>query len=423
VPQPSFKSFVSANEPRDATLVTSAIAIVFVLLGNVNIVARVVSMFFMVTYGALCAISFLEHFAARPSYRPSFRSKWYLSLIGAVMCLVLMLQMDLLFAFGAITLMAGLYLIIRRSREGSDDLAQIFQGVMTQATRYLQVPLQKVPPDDWRPSVILITPRTFDPSAPVQLLEWLCNRYGFGTYFHHIEGRLDEENFEQSQEVRDRLIQLMTERKGAIYMDAVISPSMPSALAQGLQMPGVSGMENNTLLMEVGRHDAPDVLEEVVSGMLIAGVPRMNRLVLRHGENFFGTRKSIHVWLTWHDARNANLMILLSYILLGHRDWQGAEVRLFAAYPRNEVKKRALEIYGMISEGRLLISEKNVLVIPTNDDIDFERLVEVPSASADLVLVGFTDVRLKQKQEDLFRRFPNLRDVLFVSAKEAIFLE
>lgn len=87
------------------------------------------------------------------------------------------------------------------------------------------------------------------------------------------------------------------------------------------------------------------------------------------------------------------------------------------------MKKRALEIYGMISEGRLLISEKNVLVIPTNDDIDFERLVEVPSASADLVLVGFTDVRLKQKQEDLFRRFPNLRDVLFVSAKEAIFLE
>jgi hypothetical protein len=87
------------------------------------------------------------------------------------------------------------------------------------------------------------------------------------------------------------------------------------------------------------------------------------------------------------------------------------------------VKKRALEIYGMISEGRLLISEKNVLVIPTNDDIDFERLAEVPSASADLVLVGFTDVRLKQKQEDLFRRFPNLRDVLFVSAKEAIFLE
>jgi amino acid transporter len=428
LPRPYFNAFVSkgigdANEPRNATLVTSAIAIVFVFLGSVDMVARVVSMFFMVTYGSLCAISFLEHFAARPSYRPSFRSKWYLSLIGAVMCLVLMLQMDLLFAVGAMAVMAGLYSVIRRSREGADDLAQIFQGVMTQATRYLQIRLQKMPPDDWRPSVIMITPRTFDRSAPVQLLEWLCNRYGFGTYFHHIEGRLIAENFEESQSVRDRLIQAMSERKGAIYMDAMISPSMTSALAQSLQMPGVSGMANNTLLLEFGRHDGPEVLEEVVSGMLMAGVPRMNRLVLRHGENFFGTRKSIHVWLTWHDARNANLMILLSYILLGHRDWHGAEVSLFAAYPHKEVKERAEEIHGMIAEGRLLISEKNVLVIPTNDDIDYERLVEARSASADLVLVGFTDVRLQQRGGEVFRRFQNLRDVLFVSAEETIFID
>lgn len=428
VPQSRMNAFVSAgvgeaNEPRNATLVTSVIAIVVVLFGSVDLVARIVSMFFMVTYGALCAISFLEHFAARPSYRPSFRSKWYLSLMGAVMCLVLMLQMDLLFAVCAIAFMGGLYAVIRRSRKGADDLAQIFQGVMTQATRYLQIRLQKMPPDDWRPSVIMISPRTFDRSAPLQLLEWLCNRYGFGTYFHHIEGKLTEENFVESQAVRDRLIQTMSQRKGAIYMGAMISPSMTSALAQSLQMPGVSGMANNTLLLEFGRHDGPEVLEEVVSGIVMAGVPCMNRLVLRHSENFFGTRKSIHVWLTWHDARNANLMILLSYILLGHRDWQGAEVSLFAAYPRKEVKERADEINDMISEGRLLISEKNVLVIPTNDGIDFERLVEVRSANADLVLLGFTDVRLAQKREELFLRFPSLHDVLFVSAEETIFID
>jgi solute carrier family 12 sodium/potassium/chloride transporter 2 len=428
IARPRMNAFVAegvgeANEPRNATLVTSAIAFVFVLLGNVDMVARIVSMFFMVTYGALCAISFLEHFAARPSYRPSFRSKWYLSLIGAVMCLILMLQMDLLFAMGAILLMAGLYEVIRRGRQGQDDLAQIFQGVMTQLTRHMQIRLQKMPPDDWRPSVISISSRTFDRSAPLQFLEWLCHRYGFGTYFHHIEGRLDEENYEASQEVRDRLIHAMDQRKGAIYMDAVISPSMTSALGQGLQMPGISGMENNGLLLEFGRHDPPEVLEEVVDGMLMAGVPHMDRLVLRHGDNFFGTRKSIHVWLTWHDARNANLMILLSYILLGHRDWQGAEVSLFAAYPRSEVKERREEIHQMISEGRLLISEKNVLVIPTDDSIDFERLVEARSAEADLVMVGFADHRLRQRRGDVFLRFPDLRDVLFVSAEETIFID
>ncbi|MDE3003658.1 MAG: amino acid permease [Gemmatimonadota bacterium] len=428
IPRPGLNAYVSegvgeTNEPRNATFVTSAIAIVFVVLGNVDMVARIVSMFFMVTYGALCAISFLEHFAARPSYRPSFRSKWYVSLIGAVMCLVLMLQMDLLFALGAILVMAALYEMIRRGREGQDDLAQIFQGVMTQLTRHMQIRLQKMPPDDWRPSVISISSRTFDRAAPLQLLEWLCHRYGFGTYFHHIEGRLDTEKYEASQEVRDQLIQEMHQRKGAIYMDAIISPSMTSALGQGLQMPGISGMENNALLLEFGRHDGPEVLEEVAEGMLMAGVPHMDRLVLRHGDKFFGTRKRIHVWLTWHDARNANLMILLSYILLGHRDWQDAEVSLFAAYPRSEVKERREEIHQMIREGRLLISEKNVLVIPTDDSIDFERLVEARSSGADLVMVGFADHRLRQRRGDVFLRFPELQDVLFVSAQETIFID
>jgi lipid-A-disaccharide synthase-like uncharacterized protein len=87
------------------------------VLGSVDTVARVISMFFMVTYGALCAISFLEHFAARPSYRPTFRSRWYVSLLGALMCLFLMFQMDPLFAFVAIGLMVVMYNGIQASRE------------------------------------------------------------------------------------------------------------------------------------------------------------------------------------------------------------------------------------------------------------------------------------------------------------------
>jgi solute carrier family 12 (sodium/potassium/chloride transporter), member 2 len=413
----------ATNEPRNATIVTSVIAIVFVVLGDVNLVARIVSMFFMVTYGALCAISALEHFAARPSYRPSFRSKWYLSLLGAVMCFVLMLQMDAVYALLAVILMGALYAMIHRSRGGIDDLAAIFQGVMTQATRYLQIRLQKTPPSDWRPSLIMITPRTFDRSAPIQLMEWLCHRHGFGTYLHYIPGVLNRRTFRESMEIQERLVRSIQERKGAIYVDTMISPSMASALAQSLQMPGVSGMENNTILFEFGVHDAGSVLEEAVAGLRLAGSTRMNRLVLRHGDSFFGTHRTIHVWLTWHDARNANLMILLTYILLGHRDWHGAEVSIFAAYPRNEARERTQELHTMIAEGRLLISEKNVTVIPTDDGIDFERLVEARSQLADLVMLGFTSARLEHKGAELFKRFAALRDTLFVSAEEDIDIE
>ena len=424
-PSPGFNTFVARgvgaeNEPRNATIVTSVVALVFVVLGDVDLVARIVSMFFMVTYGALCAISFLEHFAARPSYRPSFRSKWYLSLLGAVMCFVLMLQMDVVYAIVAVLVMGALYLVIRRSRGGVDDLAAIFHGVMTQATRYLQIRLQKTPPSDWRPSLIMITPRTFDRSAPVQLMEWLCHRHGFGTYLHYIPGILDRETFRESMVLQERLVREMQKRKGAIYVDTMISPSMASALAQSLQMPGVSGMDNNTILFEYGAHDPESVLEEVVQGLRMAGATRMNRLVLRHTDNFFGGRKTIHVWLTWHDARNANLMILLTYIMLGHRDWHGAEVSIFAAYPRSEARERTEELHAMIAEGRLLISEKNITVIPTDDGVDFERLVEARSSGADLAMLGFTNRRVERNGVDVFKRFASLRDTLFVSAEEDI---
>ena len=71
---------------------------------------------------------------------------------------------------------------------------------------------------------------------------------------------------------------------------------------------------------------------EPVTHTDLATAVRMNTLVLRHTERFFGTRATLHVWLTWHDYRNASLMILLSYILLGHPDWQEAELSIWRWY-------------------------------------------------------------------------------------------
>ena len=413
-----------ANEPRNATLVTAVLALFVVLIGNVDVVASLISMFFMVTYGSLCAISFLEHFAARPSYRPSFRSKWYISLFGAVMCLFLMFQMSPVYAVTAIVVMVGLYLVIQRSRPSTHtDFGAIFHGVMTQATRYLQIRLQKAPPDEWRPSIITITDRTFDRSAPLQMLSWLSYRYGFGTYLHYIQGMLTDENYMESRRVMGRLLRVAEQRPTAVFMDTMISPSMRSALAQTVQAPGIAGVDNNAILFEFSQHDAPEVLVELRDGIELGQTARMDTFILRHGDHHFGNRAEIHVWLTWHDYRNANLMILLGYILLGHPDWEGAELRVFAAYPKGEVEHRTEELRIMMAEGRLPASPKNVEIIPTDDRIDFSRLVEAKSSEADLVVLGFTRERLGQKGPDLLRRHNALNEVLWVSAMEAVAME
>jgi hypothetical protein len=418
----------SGNDPRNATLVTVILAFGTVAIGNIDLVARIISMFFMVTYGSLCLISFLEHFAARPSYRPSFRSRWYISLLGAVMAFMLMFQMDPAYALLALLIMFGINRWINAVRpHDRDDLSAIFHGVMTQLTRYIQIRLQNIMPwkrtEDWRPSIIMVNGRSFTHTSPIQLFSWLCHRFGFGTYLHYIDGLLDPGTWRESRAVMAQLIRLREAKESAIYVDTMISPSMRSALAQSVQVPGISGMENNTILMEFSVHDGADHLEDVRVGCEFALAVDMNRLVLRHGDHFFGDRKSIHIWLTWHDYGNVNLMILLAYILIAHPDWEGAEINVFAAFPAEEVEEQTRKLTELISEGRIPITRKNIRIIPTEARIDFARLTQTTSSDADLVIMGFTQERLEGKGVELFQRFSDLKDVLWVSARQEIPIE
>jgi solute carrier family 12 (sodium/potassium/chloride transporter), member 2 len=416
-----------AAEPVNATLVTGALATGVVFLGDVNLVARVVSMFFMVTYGALCAISFLEHFAANPSYRPSFRSKWYFSLFGAVMCFLMMLQMDPVVAVVALLSMVGLYryLKFRRGDDG-DDLADIFSGVLGQATRFAHLRLQHLGRQserNWRPSIIMVSDQTFERRAPVALLEWLCQRHGFGTYLHLVQGLLDAENHQKSMALRERLLADGHARDSSLFLDTIISPSMRSALAQSLQVPGISGLPNNTVLSAFASDDPDAVVDACLDALALAAARDMNGLVLRHTDRFFGNRRSIHIWLTWHDYENANLMVLMAYILLGHRDWSGAEIKIFAAVPHDRLASEAEKLESLVVAGRLPISLKNLEIIGTHSSGTFHELVLDRSRACDLLVLGVTQPRLRTRGRELLRGHDGVGDVLFVSASQRILID
>ncbi len=417
-----------ANEPRNATIVTAVIALAVVAVGNVDFVARIISMFFMLTYGSLCTISFLEHFAARINYRPSFRSRWYISLFGAVMCLFMMFQMDPLYAIAALVAVVILYRGIQKSREGySYNLGEIFYGAMTQATRFSQVQLQKSRSgkrlSNWRPSIVMVNNRTFDRSAPLLFFSWLCYRYGFGMYVHYIQGEFDIKTLTESRKSLSELIKYVQDRQSHIFMDTVISPSLRSAILQSVQVPGILGVENNTNLFEFSVHDKKEVINDIHESCILTEVTGMNNLVLRHGDHFFGKRGSIHIWLTWHDHLNINFMVLIAYILLAHPEWHHAEISMFAAFPAEQADEQTRKLNEIISAGRIPISQKNVQITPTDERGNYDHLVEMRSSKADLVIFGFTDERLKEKGLELFLHHRELNDVLFVSAQQRILIE
>lgn len=425
---PGGNSFLSrgrgdANEPVNATLVTSVVIFVFVGLGDVDFVAQLISMFFMVTYGTLCGISFLEHFASNPSYRPSFRSKWFLSLAGSLMCFVMMFQMSVAYAFSALATMGLIYLGVRQTHKDARGLAAVFQGVTFQLTRWLQIFIQRKHAssrvNDWRPSFIALSRHTLDRLAPFELLKWFCYQHGFGTFIHYVEGYLSVEKVTDSRRILSQMIS-RTEASGAgVFADTMVSPSFTTALAQSIQMPGVSGLENNSLLLEFSANH-PDEADEVVKGCLLAGSLGYHTCVLRSTERAFGYKQNLHVWLTRYDDENTNLMILLAYIILGHPDWQDAEITIFVTFPEGELGDQVSELETLISEGRLPISMRNVRAVPSPENIPRADLVRTHSADADLLLLGFSPEALERVGADALLQFDLPNDILFVHAQEEI---
>jgi len=188
-------------------------------------------------------------------------------------------------------------------------------------------------------------------------------------------------------------------------------------------VPGVSGLSNNAVMFEFSQNDPQEVVKDVVTWCDFAASTRMTLMVLRHGDLHFGEHKTIHVWLTWNDQENANLMILLSYILLGHPDWNDAEIRVFVALPRDQVEERREDFHRLMTQGRLPVSEKNIRFFPTNNVDAFRRLVVRYSGSADLTVVGFDMEGLEERKEEVFLNHPGLGDVLFVHTPRQIAME
>ncbi len=66
------------HEPRIGTILTLGIALVAVLLGDLDAIAPILTMFFLTTYLVLNLAAGIEALVASPSFRPAFRVHWTL---------------------------------------------------------------------------------------------------------------------------------------------------------------------------------------------------------------------------------------------------------------------------------------------------------------------------------------------------------
>ena len=416
------KESSKTSEPINASILSIVIAFIFIIIGDVDFVAQIISMFFMVTYGSICTISFLEHFAADPSYRPTFRSRWYFSLMGAVLSFWAMFQMNTLYAILSILIMVFIYYGINVGSKEHRGLAKLFRGVVFQLSRFLQIFAQRAERGDretsWRPFAICISQDTFKRRSAFDLLRWISYKYGFGTYIHYLPGYLNEDTHKESKAVMQRLIHMASGSKNRVYLDTIISPSMTSAIAQVMQLSGISGHGYNSILFEYSRTE-PDHLNYVIDNYNLIASTQFDVCILNTSYKGFGYHKEIHIWLSSSDYENANLMILLAYIIQGHPDWKKGTIKIFAMYPEAELEKEQSKLLRLISSGQLPISSNNIELIGL-ENTDKKKVIKQNSMDADLTILGFNSADVAKMKLDLFTGYNDMGNILFVSSYHKI---
>ncbi len=409
------------NEPVNASLITSLIAFVFVALGDVNAVATIISMFFMVTYGSLCLISFLNHFGASPSYRPSFKSRWYISFTGFVVAVWVMFKISTGYTLLSFTLISLIYLYVDHYHKSRKGFASIFANALFQLNRNLQVMIQKKQTKkvykEWRPSAICISKDSFKRDKAFRLLNWISYKYGFGTYLHHIVGYYSKTTAEQARQEHKKLLDHVNNIENHVYIDTLISPSNTSAIAQAIQIPGIAGMENNMVIFEYDKEN-PLNLTEIIDNFALVNSGDFDICIMASSQREITFKKGIHIWINSLDTENANLMIFLGFIISGHPDWKKGQIQIFNICQPGEVEKTKEAMNELVQSGRLPISGKNIRLLQQDQDVSSKSIINEHSANAGLTLIGIRAERVKKKKEELFEGYDELGTILFVHSKD-----
>jgi hypothetical protein len=270
--------------------------------------------------------------------------------------------------------------------------------------------------EEWRPSAICISPHSFERDKVMELMKWISHQHGFGTYFHYIEGYYSKQTYIESQKILRQLVDRQKEHGSALYIDTMISPSYTSAIAQVIQTPSISGMENNMVVFEYDKNH-PEELARIIDNINLAKAGDFDICIFAGSSYPIRNRFGIHVWIRETDEKNTNLMILLGFIIMSHPDWSKSQIKIFITTTRESdtVKEETKE---RIAAGRLPITLTNIEIIFLSQGQTVNDVVSIHSKHAGLTIIGFREEIIKHDALKFFTHFNGIGDILFVNASQ-----
>jgi len=374
------------GEPVAGLVVSLAIALGAVALGDLNSVAIVVTMFFLTVYGTLNLAAALEDLSGDPSWRPTLRVHWSLSLLGALGCFGVMVLIHAAASALALAVVLLLWLLLQR-RERKADWGDVRRGVYEALIRWALVRLAARPmtPRSWRPHILVFTEPIEERLQLVRFGDWFTQDRGLLTVCELVIADLVE--LEDDPLEREREIQALLRREEIVsFAEVNVVTQVEHGIVDVAQANGMAGVESNTVMLgwpsNGGRLEAllrvQRRLERLHKSLLIGRVQSLD-------PNRRGRDRTVDVW--WGGLqRNGDLMLLLAYLLTRNAEWRDARIRVLSI-ASNEMMKTASEreLARLIPLIRI-DAEVQVLVKPPEDRV--QELIQAESSGADLVLLG-----------------------------------
>ena len=348
------------SNPRRAVLLSLGIALGTVAIGNLNAIAPVVSMFFLISYGLLNYATYYEARAASPSFRPRFRFfHRRVSLAGAVACGIAMVAVNIPAGIGAIVILAGIYQYLRRidrPQRWADASRSFYFQRVKEGIRAMKAEAENS--RSWRPQVLAFSA---DPRRRARLLRfgsWLEGESGLTAAIQIVVG-------EGALKRRDRNAAEVALRKeiDALGLDvhcrAVLAPEAMEALPIIVQSFGLGPLKANTVLF--GWPEESDQAHLAGYAQAVREVHRIgvNAVSMLSDERRWATleqlqrdERTIDVW--WQDDDSSRLALLSAYLFTRTKQWARARIRLLAEVPAEaDVASATADLRTMLDAARI----------------------------------------------------------------------
>jgi solute carrier family 12 (sodium/potassium/chloride transporter), member 2 len=372
------------DSPRIGTGVTLGVALSAVFLGDLNMIAPVLTMFFLTTYLVLNAAAAIEGIVGSPSYRPSFRVHWAFSLAGALGCLGVMFLINALATVVAAFVILVVYIWLQR-REMRRAWGDVRRGMWMQLVREGVLRLQADPEaKDWRPHPLVLSGA---PTRRWNLIEFaaaLTHRRGLITVSTVLPGKHDDPGRQARME---RTIRDYLQKRGVRGLVRLIAASDPfRGGARLVETYGLGPLVPNTIIL--GDSATPSHRADYCRMIARFHRARRNVVIIRDDpERGFAAKRRIDVW--WGGLQqNGGLMMLLAYLLRTSGDWQGAEVNVNLVVPTEAAASGARRNVEAILAQTRTGAKPHILVAHGRP---FPLILRETSADADLIFLGIAE--------------------------------